>query len=141
MKDLCLFKRYLSFITIFKGFKQAFRGDRENSIHHSGLRLRLSDFACEELTDKAIRSEDREILLSAQELFQLLAATENRIRGQRKLVKHSILPGVKKRKRSETVTSDDEGKYIEQEERADELEEGNDPDHENKTISSTSSDS
>lgn len=50
------------------------------------------------------------------------------------LVKHSILPGVKKRKRSETpperIASDNEARYIEQEERAAKRMADDDPDYE-----------
>ena len=78
---------------------------------YPGLRLQLSDFACEELTEDAIRGGGREILLSTQQLCQYLAAAEDKIQGQRALVKHSILLGVEKRKRSETsperMASDD----------------------------------
>lgn len=59
----------------------------------------------------AIRGGGREILLSTQQLCQCLAAAEDKIQGQRALVKHSMLPGVRKRKRSETpperMASDD----------------------------------
>ena len=72
--------------------------------------------------------------MSAQELCQYLAAAEDKIQGQRVLVKHSILPGVKKRKRSETpperIASDDEVRYVEQEERAAKRMADNDPDYE-----------
>jgi hypothetical protein len=59
--------------------------------------------------------------LSTQQLCRYLAAAEDRTQGKRTLVKHSILPGVKKRKRSESaperMASDDEAKYVKQEER------------------------
>jgi len=62
------------------------------------------------------------LLLSTQEPCQYLATTEDKIQGQRVLVKHSILPEGKKRKRSETpperMASDDKARYVEQEERA-----------------------
>ena len=61
--------------------------------------------------EDAIRGGGREIRLSTQQLCQYLAAAEDKIQGQGALVKHSILPGVKKRKRSETpperMASDD----------------------------------
>lgn len=81
---------------------EAFRDDQGNPADYLGLRLQLSDFACEELTEDAIGGGGREILLSTQQLCQYLAAAEDEIQGQRALVKHSILPGVKKRKKSET---------------------------------------
>lgn len=58
---------------------EAFRDDDGNPTTHSGLRLQLSDFACEELTEEAIRGEGRDILLSTQELCQYLAAAEDKI--------------------------------------------------------------
>ena len=82
----------------------------------------MSDFACEELTQNGISAGDGEVFLSTQQLCRYLAAAEDKTQGKRTLVKHSILPGVKKRKRSETpperMASDDETKYVEQEERA-----------------------
>lgn len=60
--------------------------------------------------------------MSTQQLCRYLAAAEDKTQGKRTLVKHSILSGVKKRKRSETpperMASDDEMKYVELEERA-----------------------
>jgi hypothetical protein len=80
-----------------------------------------------------VRGGDQEILLSTQQLCQYLAAAEDMIRGQRVLVRHSILPGVKKRKRSETpperMASDDEAKYVKQEQRAAKRMEDDDPDY------------
>jgi len=74
--------------------------------------------------------------LSTQELCQYLAASEDRIGGQRALVKHSILPGIKKRKRLETpperMASDDEAKYAELEQRAAKRIADNDPDYEDR---------
>ena len=94
--------------------------------------------------EDAIGGGDREILLSTQQLCQYLAAAEDKIRGQRALVKHSILPGVKKRKRSETpperLASDDEAKYAEQELRAAKRMEKDDQDYEHTSMRSGSSD-
>ncbi|KAI9764196.1 MAG: hypothetical protein M1839_005974 [Geoglossum umbratile] len=80
---------------------EAFRDDQGNPTDHPGLRLQLSDFAYEELTEDVVRGRDQEILLSTQQLCQYLAAAEDMARRQRVRVKHSILPEVKKRKRSE----------------------------------------
>ncbi|KAI9763276.1 MAG: hypothetical protein M1839_006523, partial [Geoglossum umbratile] len=122
---------------------QAFRDDQGNPTDHPGLRLQLSDFACEELTEDAIRGGGQEILLSTQQLCQYLTAAEDKARGQRALVKHSILPGVKKRKRSETpperMASDDEAKYVEQEQRAAKRMADDDPDYEHISMGSTPS--
>jgi hypothetical protein len=94
--------------------------------------------------EDAIGGGDREILLSTQQLCQYLAAAEDKIRGQRALVKHSILPGVKKRKRSETpperLAFDDEAKYAKQELRAAKRMEKDDQDYENTSMRSSSSD-
>jgi hypothetical protein len=94
--------------------------------------------------EDAIGGGDREILLSTQQLCQYLAAAEDKIRGQRALVKHSILPGVKKRKRSETpperLASDDEAEYAEQELRAAKRMEKDDQDYEHTSMRSSSSD-
>jgi hypothetical protein len=113
---------------------QAFRDDQGNPTNHPGLRLQLSDFACKELIEDAIRDGGQEILLSTQQLCQYLTTAEDRVRGYRVGIKSSILPGVQKRKRSETpperMASGDEAKYIEQEERAAKRMEDNDPNYE-----------
>ncbi|KAF2806326.1 uncharacterized protein BDZ99DRAFT_573887 [Mytilinidion resinicola] len=101
---------------------EAFRDDKGNPTNHPGLRLQLSDFACEELTKEAFRGEGGEIILSTQELCQYLAAAEDKIQGQRALVRHSILPGMKKRE-----------KYAEQEERAAKRTTDDDPDYEDRS--------
>ncbi|MCJ1386747.1 hypothetical protein MMC17_009873 [Xylographa soralifera] len=115
---------------------EAFRDDEGNPTDHPGLRLQMSDFACEELTQDVVRNGNEEIVLSTQHLCRYLATAEDNTRGQRALlVRHSILPGVKKRKRSETppemMASDDEAKYVEQEQRAAKRMESDDADYEN----------
>ena len=89
---------------------------------HPGLQLHLSDFACEELTKDVIDCGGGEIVLSTHELCQYLGAAEGKTRRQDTLIKHDVVSGVKKRKRSitppEEITSSDEAKYVEQEERA-----------------------
>ncbi|KAF2473708.1 uncharacterized protein BDR25DRAFT_311908 [Lindgomyces ingoldianus] len=100
----------------------AFRDEGGNSTDHPGIQLQLADFACEELTGDVIHIEGLNVTVSGQDLCQYLAAAEAKLRGQRTLIKHSILPEVKKRKRSETLpetmVSDDEAKYKAEEERA-----------------------
>ena len=91
-------------------------------INHSGLRLWLSDFAHEELAHKEIGDDDRELIISAQQLCDCLDAAETMEGRPELLSEHSIPPSLKKRKRSETppdqITSGDEAKYTEQEGRA-----------------------
>lgn len=100
---------------------QAFRDEQGNSTTHPGLRLQLSDFACEELTKDVVVTEGREIIVSTQELCNYLSAAEGKMRRETSLVRHSIPAGVKKRKRSETPTDvmvpRDEARYIKEEER------------------------
>ncbi|KAF2007251.1 hypothetical protein P154DRAFT_614661 [Amniculicola lignicola CBS 123094] len=92
---------------------EAFRDDQGTPTNHPGLRLQLSDFACEELTRGTIRGEGREIILSSQELCQYLATAEDKIGGHGILVRHSILPGVKKRKRSRNTAGEGNQAYSE----------------------------
>ncbi|KEF50867.1 uncharacterized protein A1O9_13079 [Exophiala aquamarina CBS 119918] len=101
---------------------EAFRDDQGNPVDHPGLRLQLRDFAHEELAYDEIEDEDRELVVSAQQLCQCLTAAETKVHPLRSLGKHSIAPGIKKRKRSETppegMASGDEARYVEQEQRA-----------------------
>ncbi|KAH8722734.1 hypothetical protein GQ44DRAFT_729367 [Phaeosphaeriaceae sp. PMI808] len=84
-----------------------------------GLRLRLSDFAHEELVKKELGDQTREIHISGQQLCQFLTAAESMVQRAGTLHKSSLPPGVKKRRRSETppeeIASDDEARFIEQE--------------------------
>jgi hypothetical protein len=68
-----------------------------------------------------IEKEDRELVISAQQLREFLSAAEVKVHQRGSLSKDALAPGVKKRKRSitppEEITSEDEAKYIEQEER------------------------
>jgi hypothetical protein len=86
------------------------------------LRFRLTDFAYEELAQKELGDQNREIHISSQQLCRFLAAMESKVQQVGSLSKHSIAPGVKKRKRSETppeeIASSDEARYAGQEERA-----------------------
>lgn len=81
--------------------------------------------------------------MSTQELCQYLATAEDKIRGQRALVRHSIRSGIKKRKRPETpperMASEDEAKYTEQEERAVKRMADGDPDYKNASGRGSSS--
>jgi len=112
---------------------RAFRDDQGNPTDYPGLRLRLSDFACKALTNNEIGPGDREISLSTQQLCQFLAVAEEKIQGRKALIRDS-LPGVKKRKRSETspewMASDDEAWYVEQEKKAVKRVAEDDPDYE-----------
>lgn len=113
---------------------QKFRDDQGNPTNHPGLRLHLRDFAYEELTQAEIGNQDKELIVSSQQLCQYLIAAETKIRLE-SLGKHSIAPGLKKRKRSETpperMTSDDEGRFIEHEERVAKRLADDDPEYEN----------
>lgn len=65
--------------------------------------------------------EEQKITVSTQDLCQYLAAAEDKITRQNALIKHTVVPGVKKRKRLETppeeITSSDEARYVKKEER------------------------
>jgi len=97
------------------------RDDQGNTTDHPGLRLRLSDFAYEELVQKELGDQNREIHISGQQLCQFLAAAESKVQRAGSLGIHLVAPGVKKRKRSATppdeIASGDEARYVEQEER------------------------
>ncbi|PSN58641.1 hypothetical protein BS50DRAFT_580584 [Corynespora cassiicola Philippines] len=115
--------------------EQAFRDEQGNLSHHAGIRLQLSDFACDELSTGIINRDAPEIRITTQQLCQYLAIAESKMRGQRPLVRNSIPPGVKKRKRSvtppEKMASDDEARYAELEERDAKRMLKDDPDYEN----------
>ncbi|KAK4981164.1 hypothetical protein LTR66_001493 [Elasticomyces elasticus] len=123
---------------------EAFRDDQGNPTNHPGLRLRLKDFAYEELSRSNIGNDDREIVVSAQQLCQYLAEAESRAQGQELLGKHTIPSGIRKRKRSETpaeeVDSGDEARFHEQEQKAAKRAAINDPDYETISTKSGSSD-
>ncbi|KAF2621118.1 hypothetical protein BU25DRAFT_443956 [Macroventuria anomochaeta] len=99
---------------------EAFRDDQGNPVEHPGLRLFLSDFTCEELSQEEIGNDDTEIRISGIQLCHYLAAAEGKMR--RALSKHSLAKGVTKRRRSETsfkeIKPGAEARYDEQEERA-----------------------
>ncbi|KAL5396854.1 hypothetical protein PMIN03_012936 [Paraphaeosphaeria minitans] len=58
----------------------AFRDETGNPTDHPGLRLRLSDFACQELTSGISVDQEQDITVSTQELCQHLATAEDKSR-------------------------------------------------------------
>ena len=82
-------------------------------------------------------------MVSAQQLCQYLTAAETKVRQLGSLGKHSMAPGLKKRKRSETppdhIASGDEARYADQEERALKRMADDDPEYENTSMRSSSS--
>jgi hypothetical protein len=86
------------------------------------------------------------LVVSAELLCQYLTAAETRVRQLRfgLLGKHPVAPGLKKRKRLETppeqITSGDETRFLEHEQRAAKRMEDDDPDYENPSTTSSSSD-
>jgi hypothetical protein len=86
--------------------------------------------------------EDRELVVSSEQLCQYLAAAENKVWQTESLGKHSIGPGVKKRKRfptpPEEITSSDEARYVGREERAAKRMADDDPDYEDTSMRSSS---
>ncbi|ORY12467.1 hypothetical protein BCR34DRAFT_563855 [Clohesyomyces aquaticus] len=113
---------------------EPFRDDQGNPTDHPGLRLYLKDFAYEELAQKELVDEDHELIVSTQQLCEYLSAAETMVGRLASLGEHSIAPGLKKRKRSETptehITSGDEATYVEQEERVAKRIAKDDPDYE-----------
>ncbi|OAL56152.1 hypothetical protein IQ07DRAFT_583540 [Pyrenochaeta sp. DS3sAY3a] len=101
---------------------EVFRDEQGKPTDLPGLRLFLSDFACEELTKDEISSKEPDIFVSSKELCQYLDAAEHKMSRHDGLVKHTVVPGVKKRKRSATppdeINTSDEERYIKEEERA-----------------------
>lgn len=100
---------------------QAFRDEHGNPTDHKGLRLRLTDFAYEELAHREIQDEDRELIISTRELCKYLNVAEAMTEQSDALGEHALDPRIKKRKRSETppenINSDDEARYLGEEER------------------------
>ena len=80
------------------------------------------------------------MVVSAQQLCQYLTTAETKVQQAGSLGMHSIAPGVKKRKRSETpaeeIASSDEARYIEQENRAAKRMADDDSDYEDTSIKS-----
>ena len=82
-----------------------------------------------------IEREDRELVISAQQLREFLSAAEVKVQQRGSLSKDALASGVRKRKRSitppEEITSDDEAKYIEQKKRVAKRTARDDLDYEN----------
>ncbi|KAK4981952.1 hypothetical protein LTR66_009577 [Elasticomyces elasticus] len=101
---------------------EVFRNEDGSPSGNFGLRLQLKDFAHEELAEN-VGDQDREIIISSQQLCVYLADAERSLEGWRRShsSRHTVRPGAVKRPRSETpparITSDDEARYIEGEER------------------------
>ncbi|KAF2788691.1 hypothetical protein K505DRAFT_366255 [Melanomma pulvis-pyrius CBS 109.77] len=121
---------------------EPFRDDQGNPTDHPGLRLHLTDFAYEELAHNEIGDEDRELVVSTQQLCEYLNVAETMVGRLESLGEHSIAPGLKKRKRSETptdqITSGDEATYVRQEERAAKRMAKDDSDYEDTSVKSSS---
>jgi len=84
------------------------------------------------------------LVVTTQQLCEYLDAAETMAGPLESLGEHSIAPGLKKRKRSETppdqITSGDEARYVKQEERAAKRMADDDPDYENTSMGSSSLD-
>jgi hypothetical protein len=100
---------------------QTFRDEHGNPSKNRGLRLRLTDFAYEELAQRELGDEDRELIITTEQLCEYLSAAETMVERSSSLGEHNLGPGVKKRKRSKTppenLNSGDEARFIEDEER------------------------
>jgi hypothetical protein len=112
---------------LYSNISQAFRDGVGKPTNHRGLRLQLSD-----LLTKNLHKKNCNCLAAAE-------AMEGR---SESLSEHSIPPGLKKRKRSETppdqMTSGDEAKYVEKEGRAAKRMAEGDSDYENASVKSLS---
>jgi hypothetical protein len=108
----------------------------------ANLRLQLRDFAYKELALREIGDGDRELIITTQQLCEYLDVAETRVARLESLGKPSVAPGLTKRKRSETppdqITSNDEARYVEQEERAAKRTAQQDQDYEGSSIESSS---
>lgn len=91
---------------------------------------------------KELGNDDREVVISTHQLCDYLRVAETRFRSLDSLYVQSIAPGIKKRKRSETppeeITSSDEARYAEQEERTAKRIANGDPDYETEPSGSSS---
>ncbi|KAF2729083.1 hypothetical protein EJ04DRAFT_502924 [Polyplosphaeria fusca] len=121
---------------------ETFRDENGNPADHTGLRLRLRDFAHKGLVQDIMESEDQELAISAQQLCDFLTLAEAKVERKGSLSKDSLDPGVKKRKRLETppeeIALEDEAKYIESEQRAAKRVADADSDYENLSYKSSS---
>ena len=120
-----------------------FRDDQGNPTSHAGLRLRLQDFAYQELAQQEIGDYDQELTVSSEQLCEYLTVAEAKMQAVESLGQHAIGPGVKKRKRSETppeqIAPGDEARYRELEERAVKRLAENDSDYEDRSSIKSSS--
>ncbi|KAK4986800.1 hypothetical protein LTR66_007737 [Elasticomyces elasticus] len=82
---------------------EVFRNEDGTPSGNFGLRLQLKDFAHEELANN-VRDQNREIIISPQQLCVYLADAERLEQGPRRShrSRHTIRPGAVKRLRSET---------------------------------------
>ncbi|KAF2004129.1 hypothetical protein P154DRAFT_519687 [Amniculicola lignicola CBS 123094] len=117
---------------------ETFRDDDGSPTNHPGLRLHLSDFAHKGLVQDEIGDYNQELIVSTEQLCRFLTAAEVKVRQRGSLSKDSLAPGIKKRKRSQTppeeITSGDEARYVEQEERAAKRMADDDSDYESTLI-------
>ncbi|KAF2268619.1 hypothetical protein CC78DRAFT_609331 [Lojkania enalia] len=121
---------------------ETFRNDEGNPTDRPGLQLQLTDFAYEELAHSELGNDNRELVVSMQQLCEYLDAAESMVGQPESLGEHSLAPGLKKRKRSERppdqIPSSDEVMYAEQEERAAKRMAQEDSDYENSPFKSSS---
>lgn len=90
-------------LQVFKEIdNQTFRDKHGNHTDYPGLRLHLSDFACEELTNGKIDTVGWRITVTTQELCDFLDAAEQKRHPIRTLIKHALPPGTKKIRQSTT---------------------------------------
>ncbi|MCJ1426648.1 hypothetical protein MMC29_004551 [Sticta canariensis] len=103
---------------------EPFRDDQGDPTDHLGLKIQLGDFACPKTVERELGDQNRELVVSAQELCQYLTEAETQvIREQQESLNKVSLPGRNnKRKRTATppdqLTPDDEERFAEQEQRA-----------------------
>tara|TARA_R110002003_G_scaffold3366_1_gene25217 strand:- start:2169 stop:2429 length:261 start_codon:yes stop_codon:yes gene_type:complete len=74
---------------------QTFRDKHGNPSDEEGLRLRLRDFAYEELAIRELGDEDRELVISTKQLFPCLDAAEIMVERAGLLGEHKLSPGVR----------------------------------------------
>jgi hypothetical protein len=118
-----------------------FRNEDGTPSDTPGIRLHLQDFAHEELAED-IRTDDREISISSKTLCLYLTDAERCDRGPSptpRSVESTIRPGAVRCPRLETppdtLTSDDEARYRQEEDRAANRTALNDPDYDPSSTS------
>ncbi|KAF2458011.1 hypothetical protein BDY21DRAFT_303212 [Lineolata rhizophorae] len=113
-----------------------FRDDQGNPTSHPGLRLRLGDFAYEELAQE-IADDAHELNVSTEQLCECLDSAETMMAQLDSLGEHKLAAGVKKRKRSETppeeIGSADVARYIKLEDRTTKRLADKDPDYQDRS--------